>query len=393
MSRKRFFVGSIGSLAIVIAIAACGGGESTSTTIGDDVTTTTASQTASDQTTTTQNGTADEPVVVGWSPISNPTDPLRTWYDDQIKLPIEEAGGEVLYCSAENDAATQEACINSFVVRDVDAMIIWPVDVIATGNAIKAANDAGIPVFVFFGKIPTDVGAQVELTLATAGAEAGMRGGEHFVEVLTAKYGSPRGLVLELQGTMTQTDGIVRSQGLQEVLNQYPDIELVSKPMNWDASVAASIMRDWLTARPETDAIYSATDYYVPDEILKGLDRWVQISDPEWIAFTGMDGSNTMLNDIKNGFHQQTVDLGYTALPISLSNAVVEFLTTGALPQNGDVIETGNSTFPVAMVTAEDGVAGLILSIDPLVVTIENVGDPELAGNKFLPPPNGLSDE
>lgn len=385
-------VGSLAAAAVLVV--ACQAGTSPTnapTTSPTNAPTAASSQGGASQATGAIAPKNGSQYVVGWSPISDPVDPTRTTFDNEIKAPIEALGTKYLYCSAANDPTKQAGCVDSFITQNADAIIVWPVDLVAIQDSIKKANAANIPVFVFFGKIDASSGAKVMLSVASAGVAASKNAGEYIISALTKKYGTAKGTVLEVGGTQTQLDGIMRHVGFANVMSQYPDVKVTTKDASWDASKAATIIQDWLTANPNTDAIYSGTDCsYLPDEVLKSLNRWVKIGDPKWIAFTGMDGCNQMLWDIKCGYHEQTTDIGYAALPRALGNAVANYLKTGQLPKAGDTIQTGNPTFKTASVAQDDGVSGPTLSIDPVIVTAANVADPELNGNKFMQSPNGL---
>lgn len=361
---------------LALALAACSSG-STSTSAGK---------------TSTSAGKGSSGFVVGWSPISAPIDPTRTTFNNGIEKPIEAMGGKIDYCQANNDPSTQAQCINSFITNHVNAIVIWPVDLTAAATAIKAANAAHIPVFSFFGWISASSGAKVVMSLVSPDIQGGLFDAQYLAKVLTQKYGSPRGTILAVSGVLSQTDGYARLLGLQEGLRPYPKIHVVVKDAQWAAATAVTIERQWLAAHPSTAAIWGATDCsYIPDPVFKTTGHYVKVGQPGWIAFTGMDACNQMLYDIRCGYQQQTVDLGYTVSPFLLGKLVGTYVTKHTLPSVGATIPTGNSVWPSANVTSVPGVAGPSLSVVPVVVTKQNVANPQLNGNKFLGPPDGIS--
>ena len=67
--------------------------------------------------------------------------------EDELKEAGAVAGYELLVTAGEFDVARQKDQINDFIVLKAGAIIVSPCDSRPIGTAIKAANDAGIPVF------------------------------------------------------------------------------------------------------------------------------------------------------------------------------------------------------------------------------------------------------
>ncbi|MUV37186.1 D-ribose-binding protein [Lentibacillus sp. JNUCC-1] len=71
---------------------------------------------------------------------------------DLAKKNAKEAKYEMITSNAENDAGKQKTDINNMLDKDIDVLIINPVDSDKITEAIKAANDADIPVVTIIEK-------------------------------------------------------------------------------------------------------------------------------------------------------------------------------------------------------------------------------------------------
>jgi len=338
--------------------------------------------------------------VVGWTPLSDPVDEGRIAFDKGIRDAVENAAGKLLYCSpspkggATGDPALQANCIDNFIAQNVDAIVMWPIDIDAAVGPIEKANKAGIPVFLFFTVMPKKYGVNIAMSLKNPNEAGCLEAAEATAKALTEKYGSPKGLVLEVTGLMTAGDGLERNKFFHEAIDKYPNIEVVTKYADWDLGKATNIMKDWMTAHPETDAIYMHTEgtyLHGAKAVLEPIGRWVKIGQPGHVILTAVDGLNLAFNSIKCGYMEATSDLGYGVSSWALGGQVINYLKTGVLPKPGTSVQTADATFPEATVSELPDGAGLILQVKPILVTKDNADNPGLFGNKFQGPPNGLS--
>jgi ABC-type sugar transport system substrate-binding protein len=338
--------------------------------------------------------------VVGWTPLSDPIDESRIVFDRGIQEGIEAAGGKYLYCSpslaagATGDPTAQANCVDNFIAQNVDAIIVYPIDNVAIAASVIKANEAGIPVFDFTSPIPAETGAQVVLTIQNGDREAGQTGGQKIVDELTKKYGSPKGKVLEVQGLLTTYAAQNRGGGFHDIVDQYPEIVVTSKPADWSTDKATPIIQDWFTANPDTDAIFMHSDgAYTPasKNVLEPMGKWLPIGDPGHVIIAGQDGSNLALWSVKCGFVDVVSDFGFVPLSRYLSDQVIKYLETGETLVDGDAIETGDALYPVADVKVLPEFAGPIMFLGTVPVTPENADNPAFFGNAVQDPPNGTT--
>jgi ABC-type sugar transport system substrate-binding protein len=250
-------------------------------------------------------------------------------------------------------------------------------------------------VFIWLAGIPASAGAEVVMGNETADGPAGSGAGQAIVDALTAKYGEPRGKVLEVQGLMTQSLAQVRSAGFHEVVDQYPGIEVTSRPADWDTGAATTIIQDWITANPDGDAIWMASDAnYTPaaKSALTAVDRWRPIGEEGHVILVGMDGSNVAVNAVKCGYMDYVADFTFPVISPVLAEQVMRYLETGTVAEVGSTVPVSDSTIAGVDVIERPEFAGPILSIPIFGVTPETAADPLLFANRYQGAPNGLSD-
>jgi len=341
--------------------------------------------------------------VVGYTPISDPVDESRIIFDEGIRQGVESEGGTTIYCSpsprggAVGDPAVQAACIDTFIAAGCDAIVIFPCDSEAIVASVLKCNDAGIPVFMFGGFI-NEGDADAVLSQASGDWVGGAANGEAMVAALTAKNGAPEGLILEVTGSLKTSAGVDRSGGFHEVVDQYPDIEVVSKDGGWDMGEGAIIMEDWLTANPETDGMYfgSAACYGIPSiPILDNLGMWHKVGEEGHVILTGNDPAGPMLYAMKHGYVDHIYDLGWQFGASALAKGMMAYLKTGAPPAVGDTMPVGEEGFADISIVKWPEYSGLIVLSGGCSVTpeLENWDLPALNGNGFMAPPNGLAPE
>ncbi len=339
-------------------------------------------------------------LIVGWTPLSNPTDQSRVAFNNGIKEGIEAVGGKELYCSpspaggATGDPNLQANCVSDFITEGANAIIVYPIDIAALAPVLKKATAKGIKVFDFTSAAPSSTGIDMSLTVFSGDYQAGQLAGQALVKALTKKYGSPKGTVLEIQGLLTTEAAVDRGGGFHSVVNKYPNIHVVSKAANWDPGMAGPIVTDYLTAHPDTDAIYmqSGAAYLTAVQAtLTRMHRWLPIGNPKHVILVAGDDSNATMYAYKCGFMDEDADLGFVNIAHAFSTVVMKYMTTGKLPPIGSTIKTGDPLFPTARIVNQKGLAGPQMLYPAVALTKANIADHGLFGNALQPPPNGTT--
>jgi len=166
-------------------------------------------------------------------------------------------GFELIVTSGEGDVTRQVEAFEDLVNQGVDAISVNPLDTNAFGPAMEQAAAAGIPVICLFS--PMDGCAT---TLGIEERANGAMVAQYAVQLLTEKYGEPRGEIAILLGALGQAINDNRAGGFTDVIAQYPNISVVAAEStgNWEADRATALTENWLTAFPNLDLIYGLSD-------------------------------------------------------------------------------------------------------------------------------------
>ena len=163
-----------------------------------------------------------------------------------------ERGFDLIINSADWDLAKNQAQIENFIVRKVDAIIVCPCDSKGIGPAIQKANTAGIPVFT------ADIraeGGKIVSQIASDNVAGGRAAAEYLAKALNG-----RGEVAIVDQATIQSC-IERDQGFLEVMRKYTEIKIVARPSGdgvRDRAMKAA--EDLLQGFPNLSGIFAIND-------------------------------------------------------------------------------------------------------------------------------------
>lgn len=165
-----------------------------------------------------------------------------------------ELGVELVSAHPASYSATEQiAIIEDFVRQKVDAIIVAAVDSQSIVPAIEKANHAGISV------IAVDVeiwGGKIACSVQTDNIRGGEMAGEYIAERLGYK-----GKVINIHVSRTDQADIHRLEGLHNVLDRYPDIEVVfEREAGWAMEDGWRTTAEALSAYPDANAIFTVND-------------------------------------------------------------------------------------------------------------------------------------
>jgi ribose transport system substrate-binding protein len=164
------------------------------------------------------------------------------------------AGYELLVNAGEFDVAKQKDQIQDFIVRKVNAIIVSPCDSKSIGTSIKAANDAGIPVFT------ADIACLAEgVKIVTHVASDNVEGGRLAAQaVAEAIYGVGKVAIID----HPEVESVIqRVKGFEEEIANYPEIKVVAKLSGHGVKDQAfRTTEDILQSHPDLAAIFGIND-------------------------------------------------------------------------------------------------------------------------------------
>ncbi len=182
------------------------------------------------------------------------THPFYQDLEAGLKESATAAGYELLVTAGEFDVAKQKDQIQDFIVRKVNAIVVSPCDSKSIGTTIKAANDAGIPVFT------VDIACLAEgVKIVTHVASDNIEGGRLAAQaVAQAINGSGKVAIID----HPEVESVIqRVKGFEEEIANYPEITVVAKLSGHGVKDQAfRTAEDILQANSDLAAIFGIND-------------------------------------------------------------------------------------------------------------------------------------
>jgi simple sugar transport system substrate-binding protein len=323
---------------------------------------------------------AESPITIGYAAPSLVGGQVDI--QEGVVRQAEAKGWQVITTNANGDAQRQNDDIDYFISLGVDAIVTVPFDSAGICAAAEKAKEADIP---FFTVDRSPIGCAIDMTILSDNRLAGQQSGQAMVDLLTEKYGEPKGKVLEITGNLGQNVGMLRRDGFHDILDQYENIEVITKPGDWDAALGVQIVEDVLNANPDLDGIYMHSDAVYVEGTMAVLDQFdalKQRDEEGHIFLTAVDGSPSGIRAIREGWQDESSNQPVPDFGRQAVEWVERVVVNGETIEEGEVVQEGALWSPAVIITNEDGTPELFLSTTP--VTEENTEDPGLWANQTL---------
>ncbi|MDC7235878.1 MAG: ABC transporter substrate-binding protein [Spirochaetales bacterium] len=253
---------------------------------------------------------------------------------ESVKQEAAKRGYELKYNDAQAVQANQIAAIRSFIAQGVDGILLAPQVMTGFGPVLEEAKEAGIPVVLLDRLVAEDE----DLFFTFIGSDFVWEGEEMAKIVVEETGGKAR--IAELQGTPGADPTIDRKKGFENVINEYPDMQIIlSQTGDFNRTKGKEVMEAFMKAEGNNiDVIYCHND-----DMAIGAIQAVR----EYGLEPGQDIKIYSIDGIKDAF-QAMVDGDL--------NAVVE-CTPLLGPQGFDALEAAwrGETLP-KWVMSEDGI-------------------------------------
>ena len=281
----------------------------------------------------------DDKFEVGFMAYDIGLDPFVAAMVDEAEREAEAKGIELDVRNGGGDLNKQISAVQEFVTQKKDAIIVYPGDPEGIGPAVKQADAAGIPVFTV--NLSLADGIPVTTFVGANDKEYGEKQGQMLVDAIgdTGKIG----LIMGALGTSAQ---ILRTEGIKEVLAEYPGITIVEEQADgWQSDKTLALTQDWVTKYPkgELDAIV------VQGPQAMGSINWARDQGRDEIAWILGDYPTDLVQPIKDGLVYGTVSQD----PAEQGREVV-LAAYNWLSGNEDQVETPVDYTPLPLVTKEN---------------------------------------
>ncbi|HET7304813.1 MAG TPA: D-ribose ABC transporter substrate-binding protein [Segeticoccus sp.] len=278
MSRQKLTLAVGSSLAIALALSACGsdGGSS--------------AEAAGNSGDSSKGGLIT--IIVN--------DPSNPYWKTEGKVAAAEAkrlGYKAHVAAHKGDTNTESQLIDTAITNDSAAIILDPANASGSVGAVKKADAAGIPVFLVNAEINKKGLAKAQLV--SNNAQGAALGAQQFVKVMDQK-----GSYVELFGAPSDNNAQTRSNGFTTVVSQFPEMKKVGKDVaNWDRTQGHDKMQNLLQAHPKISGVISGND----EMALGAIAALKEAGKLDQVKVGGFDGSPDAIDAIKAGELQYTV--------------------------------------------------------------------------------------
>jgi len=193
---------------------------------------------------------------------------------------------ELVITDGQADANKQISQIETAMRQKPDLLIVAPLEREPLSAVMGEAMKAGIKVICLERDI---VEPNYTTWIRCDNDKIGQMAGQWMVDHLTEKNGSPRGSIVELQGSQGVEGAINRHGGAHKILSQYPEIKVIHDAVaNWFQPEAMDRMTEALTANPagSIDIVYGHNDPMAYGAYLAAKEKGRE----KEMVFVGVDG-------------------------------------------------------------------------------------------------------
>jgi ABC-type sugar transport system substrate-binding protein len=175
----------------------------------------------------------------------------------------QKLGVKLISLDANQDPAKQLADIQNMLAQKPAALILSPLESKALVPAVKMCKDAKVPLIVIDRTIEAQPGVGIYKTEITQShVISGQKLAEKAVELLTKKYGEPKGNIAHVQGMAGASPVIDANKGWDDVMAKYPNIKTVATAdAGFTTEGGLKVMEDFLQRFPAGQIDIVRTDY------------------------------------------------------------------------------------------------------------------------------------
>lgn len=225
---------------------------------------------------------------------------------EAIKAELASRNIAVLEAIADSDPSRQLQQVKNFITRRVDGIVMVPKDASSCIPAIRAANDAGIPI-VLFNRPAGETDAK-SVAVQADNFQIAQQTTAFLIE--QARKTGTKHKAMIVMGDLGDMNGIGRRDGFDAAVQGNEDIiEVVSRvPSEWNQEKAQAGVVNGLQAHPDISLIFTSSDFLLPSIVsaLKSAGKYRKTGDPGHVILGGFDGDATAYQMLREGYLDAT---------------------------------------------------------------------------------------
>ena len=229
----------------------------------------------------------DGTITLGFSQATQQS-PFYVELGEGVKQAAEADGAELVYVDANGDVTKQNNDIEDLITKNVDVLLINPVDPQGIAPSLASAKAAGIPVIT--------VDRTAEGALAHIGRD-NVAMGKLVGDAVSDLLGTGGGKIVEIQGDAGGTVAMDRSSGFHSAFEGNDAVEIVEGPYaEYIRSNAVTAMQDLLQSNPDVKVVYAHND-----DMALGALQVLQENGRDDVLVAGVDGLMEAVKAIDSG--------------------------------------------------------------------------------------------
>jgi ribose transport system substrate-binding protein len=250
----------------------------------------------------------------------------------------EEQGDELVIFNANNDPASQNSAIETYIQQGVDGIVVVAIDVNGIMPAVEQAVDAGIPVVAVDAVLPDGPHAA---QVGVDNAQAGTMMGEYFLDYMASDMGGE--VKVGVVGALNSAIQNLRQKGFEDTISEAEGVEMATVVDGQNVQdLALSAAENLITANPDLTAIYATGE----PALLGAIAAVESQGKQDAIKVFGWDLTAQAISGIDAGYVQAVIQQD----PAEMGAAAVRVL---------DTLSAGGTTeaevsVPVTIVTTEN---------------------------------------
>ncbi|MDU2198722.1 MAG: ribose ABC transporter substrate-binding protein RbsB [Peptostreptococcaceae bacterium] len=215
---------------------------------------------------------------------------LKSGIEERAK----ELGYEVVVLDSQNDPAKEVSNMEDLTVKEVDIVLLNPVDSDSAVASVMIANNYELPV-VTVDRAAN--GGDVVTHIASDNAVGGSMAAQYLIDQLGGK-----GNIVELEGTAGSSDARDRGQGFDDKIAE-SDMNIIAKQIaDFDRTQGLTVMENILQSKKNIDAVFAQND-----EMALGAQKALEDMGMKDVLIVGFDATDDAVEAVKNGTMAATV--------------------------------------------------------------------------------------
>ena len=211
-----------------------------------------------------------------------------------IEKKANELGYDVVVLDSQNDPAKEVSNMEDLTIKNVDVVLLNPVDSDSAIASVMIANGSELPV-ITVDRVAN--GGEVVSHIASDNAAGGKMAADYLIEQLGGK-----GKIVELEGIAGSSATRDRGQGFEDGIKN-SDFDLVAKQSaDFDRTKGLSVMENIIQSKGDIDAVFAQND-----EMALGAQKALEDAKMNDVLVVGFDATDDAVEAVKNGKMAATV--------------------------------------------------------------------------------------